>query len=65
MDSITLQKMIFIYNSINKGWKVHKKENSYIFSKKHENKKEVFLDDYLKKFILENYNIEEFLIFFL
>jgi hypothetical protein len=60
MDSITLQKMIFIYNSINKGWKVHKKENSYIFSKKHENKKEVFLDDYLKKFILENYNIEEF-----
>jgi hypothetical protein len=52
--------MIFIYNSINKGWKVHKKENSYIFSKKHENKKEVFLDDYLKKFILENYNIEEF-----
>jgi len=60
MDSITLQKMIFIYNSINKGWKVHKRNNSYIFSKKHENKKEVFLDDYLKKFILENYNIEDF-----
>lgn len=60
MDSITLQKMIFIYNSINKGWKVHKKDNSYVFSKKHENKKEVFLDDYLKKFILENYNIEDF-----
>jgi hypothetical protein len=60
MDSITLQKMIFIYNSINKGWKVHKRNNSYVFSKKHENKKEVFLDDYLKKFILENYNIEDF-----
>ena len=60
MDSITLQKMIFIYNSINKGWKVHKINNSYVFSKKHENKKEVFLDDYLKKFILENYNIEDF-----
>ncbi len=60
MDSITLQKMIFIYNSINKGWKVHKRNNSYVFSKKHENRKEVFLDDYLKKFILENYNIEDF-----
>ena len=60
MDSITLQKMIFIYNSINKGWKVHKSDNSYIFSKKHENKKEVFSDDYLKNFILENYNIEDF-----
>lgn len=60
MESITLQKMIFIYNSINKGWKVHKINNSYVFSKKHENKKEVFLDDYLKKFILENYNIEDF-----
>ena len=60
MESITLQKMIFIYNSINKGWKVHKRNNSYVFSKKHENKKEVFLDDYLKKFILENYNIEDF-----
>lgn len=60
MDSITLQKMIFIYNSINKGWKVHKRNNSYVFSKKHENKKEVFLDDYLKKFILDNYNIEDF-----
>ena len=59
MDNLTLQKMIFIYNSINKGWKVHKKNNSYIFSKKHENKKEVFLDNYLKKFILENYNIED------
>lgn len=59
MDSITLQKMIFIYNSLNKGWKVHKRNNSYVFSKKHENKKEVFLDDYLKKFILENYNIED------
>ena len=60
VDSITLQKMIFIYNSINKGWTVYKKENSYIFSKKHENKKEVFLDKYLKTFILENYNIEDF-----
>ena len=60
VDSITLQKMIFIYNSINKGWTVYKKENSYIFSKKHENKKEIFLDKYLKTFILENYNIEDF-----
>ena len=57
IDFITLQKMVFIYNALDKGWTVKKNNNSYIFKKNHEGKKEVFLDDYLKHFMTENFNI--------
>jgi hypothetical protein len=33
----------------------------YIFTKKHENKKEVFQENYLEQFILENNNLDTFL----
>ena len=54
IDFITLQKMVFIYNALDKGWTVKKNNNSYIFKKNHEGKKEVFLDDYLKHFGISN-----------
>jgi len=54
IDSKTLHKMVFLYNSIESGWKVKKRENRYIFQKRHENKKEVFMEDYLEKFIASN-----------
>ena len=57
IDFITLQKMVFIYNALYKGWTVKKNNNSYIFKKNHEGKKEVFLDEYLKHFMTENFNI--------
>jgi len=47
-------KMIFLTNALDQGWKIQKAENSYIFTKKHENKKEVFQSDYLEKFIESN-----------
>ena len=53
-DKKTLMKLIFVHNAIEKGWSVKKVENSYIFTKKHEGKKEVFMEDYLEKFINEN-----------
>ena len=37
-----LQKMVFINNALEDGWSVKKKENSYIFTKKHENRQEIF-----------------------
>ena len=43
IDMITLQKMAFIYNALEKGWTVKKNNNLYIFKKNHEGKKEVFL----------------------
>lgn len=54
MNKEYLQKMIFIHNALEKGWIVKKNNNLYIFTKKHENKKELYLDNYLKKFIKEN-----------
>ena len=59
IDFITLQKMVFIYNALEKGWTVKKTKNSYIFTKNHEGKKEVFLDDYLKHFMTENFDINK------
>jgi hypothetical protein len=41
----------FIYNALENGWNIEKKDNFYIFRKKHENKREYYLDSYLNKFI--------------
>ena len=41
IEFIELQQMLFINNAIDSGWAVKKRDNKYIFSKKHENKKEV------------------------
>jgi len=43
IDKPKLQKMIFIMNALEKGWTVKKSDESYIFMKKHENRKEIFM----------------------
>ena len=50
LDMQSIRKMAFIYNALNDGWTV-------IFTKKHEGRKEVYSDDYLKEFIARNMNI--------
>jgi hypothetical protein len=59
IDCIMLQKMIFLYNALEKGWSIKKKNNAYVFTKNHEGKKEVLLEDYLKRFMLENLDISK------
>ena len=59
IDCIMLQKMIFLYNALEKGWSIKKKNNAYVFTKNHEGKKEVMLDDYLKRFMLDNLDISK------
>lgn len=54
IDLKTLQKMIFINNALEKGWQVKKRNDRYIFQKNHEGKKEIFMEDYLEKFIASN-----------
>jgi len=54
LDKRSLLKLNFIDNALNNGWSVKKQDNCYIFSKKHENRREVFSDEYLEKFIVEN-----------
>jgi hypothetical protein len=50
----TIQRMLFISNALEQGWSVKKRNDAYIFSKKHEGKREIFSDDYLDKFIASN-----------
>jgi hypothetical protein len=47
-------KMVFIMNALNDGWKIYKKEDEYIFTKKHEGKREIFKREYLETFIYSN-----------
>lgn len=47
-------KKDFIYNALEDGWSITKKNDCYIFRKRHEQKKEVYLDSYLTKFIEKN-----------
>lgn len=57
INYVNLQKMTFIYNALENGWEIKKKNNKYSFSKKHEGKKEYINDNYLKRFIEQNLDI--------
>ena len=54
MDKKQFQKMVFIMNALDEGWSVKKNSDSYIFTKKHENKVEIFKEEYLETFLLSN-----------
>ena len=47
-------KMAFIHNALENGWSVKKSKESYVFTKKHEGKKEMFSDSYLSTFVKDN-----------
>lgn len=56
---LTMQKMVFIYNAILQGWTVRKiDKDKFEFTKGVVNKREVNLEDYLRKFIEYNISIE-------
>lgn len=57
IDYLTLQKMAFLFNALEDGWQIKKNKEKYIFTKRHENKKEIFSDNYLTRFIEKNFNI--------
>ena len=59
IDIIQFQKMILLFNSIEQGWSVKKRDESYIFSKPHENKKEILEDSYLMKFMKTNLDVKK------
>ena len=61
IDNTFFQKMVFVFNALEEGWSIKKKDGSYTFSKKHENKKEVFHEDYLIKFMQEKFDIDKIL----
>jgi hypothetical protein len=59
VDVIKFQKMMLLFNSIEQGWSVKKRDDSYVFSKPHENKKEVLEDSYLLKFMKTNLDLNK------
>ena len=50
-DLKKFQKMVLIYNALEDGWKISKKNGNYFFEKKHHNKAKYFSDDILKEFL--------------
>ena len=56
-DRLPKNKTVFIMNALESGWKVEKKDGRYIFTKKHEGKREVFMEDYLENFIKFNLGV--------
>ena len=61
-DNIQFKKMTLIYNAINEGWTVKMRNNSYIFSKDHNDDKEIFSDEYLTTFIKENFDMNKIVV---
>uniref|UniRef100_A0A6C0LGD5 Uncharacterized protein n=1 Tax=viral metagenome TaxID=1070528 RepID=A0A6C0LGD5_9ZZZZ len=62
MENIQFQKMVFLFNALNEGWSIQKRKDSYIFTKKHEGKKEIFLDSYLMSFLKNNFDSTKLLL---
>ena len=61
MEKKQFQKMVFIMNALDNGWKIYKTNESYVFSKKHENRREIFEEKYLETFLQTNSNMTDFL----
>ena len=59
VDAIKFQKMLLLYNSIEQGWSIKKRNNAYVFTKNHEGKKEVLEDSYLLKFMKTNLDLNK------
>jgi hypothetical protein len=59
VDAIKFQKMLLLFNSIEQGWSIKKRGDSYVFTKSHEGKKEVIEDSYLLKFMKSNLDLNK------
>jgi hypothetical protein len=61
IDKIKFQKMVFLFNALDNGWSIKKRQDSYIFTKNHEGKKEILDESYLSIFMKENADINNIL----
>jgi hypothetical protein len=59
VDTNKFQKMLILFNSIEQGWTVKKKKESYVFTKQHENRKEIMDDTYLVNFMMTNLDLNK------
>ena len=61
LDISTEQKndiylMIFLTNTLENGWSIRKKNDNYVFRRKHEKQTEIYSDEYLVHFLKSNMN---------
>lgn len=59
MDKILFKKMLLLYNALEDGWTVKRKDKSYVFIKKHNNIKQVLDDEYLIQFVTDNLDMNK------
>ena len=48
--------MIFLTNTLENGWIIRKKNDEYVFRRKHEKQTEIYSDEYLVNFLKSNMN---------
>ena len=60
LEKSALRKMMFIMNALDQGWSIKKSQESYIFTKKHENRREIFQETYLEDFLFSNFSTDPF-----
>ena len=56
LEKPLLRKLLFLSNALDKGWSIKKEKESYIFTKKHENRREIFKENYLENFLVSNFS---------
>ena len=61
INKIKFHKMVFLFNALDDGWSIKKRQKSYYFIKNHEGKKEILSDEYLSTFMKENMNLNKIL----
>lgn len=54
-----LSKLAFIFNALEDGWTIKKRNNKYIFTKHKGKEKEIFLENYLENFLNKYFNLEK------
>ena len=59
IDKKTFTKMNFLYNAIHEGWTVTKQKNKYVFTKRHDGRKEVFSENFLDVFVQTNLTVNK------
>jgi hypothetical protein len=59
VNNVTFKKMLFLYNALEDGWSIKKKDDTYVFSKNPAGKKEVLEESYLLKFMKNNFDIKK------
>lgn len=59
LDHKDIAKYLFIFNALEDGWSIKKRDDKYIFTKRNGKEKEVFMSNYLDIFIKKYMNKEQ------